>query len=158
MVNPWIVVAVIVVLLIIAKPMTALASKIVTTRETPVELASRTYKIPSRRIYAMIAVESANNEKALGSAGERGLMQMKPGALSDVNNRFKLNITFDELWQPEKAIQAGAAYLRILCDYFSGNLDLATQAYNRGMGKVALDKTEGLSYLAKVKKAESTFS
>jgi soluble lytic murein transglycosylase-like protein len=156
--NPWLIGGAVLFLLFLMKPPKALATAIVVTRRAVVQLAAARYGIPERRLYAMIAVESANVPTAKGSAGERGLMQMKPAALADVNRRFKLGITFDDLWDPEKAINAGAAYLRIQVDAFGGNLDLGTQAYNKGAGAVALDKTAGLDYLKKVKAAESTFT
>lgn len=116
------------------------------------------YSIPRERIAAIIAVESSGNpnpEPSPGNAGEIGLMQVTPGALTTVDNTLGLNIQMNDMLDPDTAIQAGTAYLSILYGK-TRNLDTATRAYNAGLGHVAADPQAGGAYLTRVKQAELT--
>jgi soluble lytic murein transglycosylase-like protein len=115
-------------------------------------LAKR-FSIKQCTIIAVIAVESGGDENAEGSIGERGLMQLTPTALEDVNNLYNLGLTWDDMYIPERNITAGAAYLAILkWRYLAdrGNEDKAIQAYNYGASRVNRNPDAGLEYLAKV--------
>jgi soluble lytic murein transglycosylase-like protein len=116
------------------------------------------YGLPRSRVGAMVLQESKGNPGSVGLAGERGLMQMKSGALSDVNRVYGFGFSFDDLFTPEVAIEAGCAYLAWLEGQFDGDLDLATQAYNAGIGNVKKNPKAGLSYLSQVKAKESYFA
>ena len=55
----------------------------------PISKYSALFGVPQSLITAIIAVESSGNTKATASAGERGLMQITPIALKQVNEYFK---------------------------------------------------------------------
>jgi len=118
-----------------------------------IRLMAAKYGIPMKRIQAIILVESKADPFALGSAGERGLMQLKESAFTDVMNRFPLSYSYGEMLDANPNIEVGTAYLSILQDRF-GSVDAATQAYNVGPGAYDVDNTQGLSYLLRVKDAE----
>ncbi|MFA6152988.1 MAG: transglycosylase SLT domain-containing protein [Chitinophagaceae bacterium] len=104
------------------------------------------YGIPFDIILAMIQQESSGNPLAKGSIGERGLMQLTPPALQDVNAKYKLGFSFDDMYDAEKNIQAGTAYLAICRAYFYGDLQKAIQAYNAGMGTVSKNPQASIAY------------
>jgi soluble lytic murein transglycosylase-like protein len=115
--------------------------------------ASERFKVPQERIYAHICVESDGNAGAVGSAGERGLMQLKPGALTDSNKVSKANYSFDDMFDAEKNITAGTAYLAWIERYFfPGDWDKVSRAYNQGVGRP--NSPLAYTYLAKIKLAE----
>lgn len=83
-------------------------------------------------------------------------MQMTQAALSDVNRKYNLGYTWDDMLDMQKGTRAGAAYLALLLDeYFPGDIDKATRAYNSGMGNVKWNPLAGQVYLLKVKSYES---
>jgi soluble lytic murein transglycosylase-like protein len=128
----------------------------VNTFSSYVTTEANSFNIPESRIKAHIAVESAGNPNAKGSAGEVGLMQLKPGALSDVNKKYLSSapLTLDDLWQPNYAIAAGTAYLKILYDQL-GDLDDASAAYQGGAGNYGSPAAQ--TYLSKILTAEKLF-
>lgn len=131
------------------------------------------YKLPEKRIAAIVAQESAGQPNARGSIGEIGLMQLTPGAIKEVNEILKLDKTlldiqhsggtsvwdfvfgsiidkaYINIFDPDINLQYGAAYLSILLDR-NGGIDAATKRYN-GTGPAA-DQ-----YLESVKKFEQYF-
>jgi len=104
------------------------------------------YGIPFDVILAIIAQESNGNPNAKGTSGERGLMQLMPAALSDVNARFGTGFSFEDMYVPEKNIQAGVAYLAICRNFFYGSMQKAIQAYNAGMGNVQKNPNASIAY------------
>jgi hypothetical protein len=77
---------------------------------------------------AVIRVESAFDERAVSSAGARGLMQLMP----DTAARFGVRDAFDA----EQNIAGGAKYLGVLLRMFRQDVPLALAAYNAGEGNV----------------------
>ena len=77
---------------------------------------------------AVIRVESAFDERAVSSAGARGLMQLMP----DTATRFGVRDSFDA----EQNIAGGAKYLGVLLRMFRQDVPLALAAYNAGEGNV----------------------
>lgn len=120
-------------------------------------IAANRFGVPDIRIRAMIAVESAGYPKVPGSKGERGLMQILPGALSDVNRTYRFGFTFDDMFDAEKNILTGTAYLAILIKQSKGDIDLATRAYNVGYRNAIKGPGWGKAYLDKVKAFEVQF-
>ena len=117
--------------------------------------ASREFSgIGYRRILAIIAVESGGAPEAIGSIGERGLMQITRDALTDFNAYYVQRATWDELLEERVNIFVGTGYLKILLNNL-GNLDKATRAYNVGASNVVRNENSGLDYLQKVLYYES---
>ena len=61
----------------------------------------------------VVKVESGGNPNARGKNGERGLMQVKPIALADVNKHFGWRYVPSDLFKAEIALKVGEAYLRL---------------------------------------------
>jgi len=116
--------------------------------------ASADYGLDWRRVASIIAVESAGNVKAVGAAGEVGLMQLMPGAIQDVYRQWGSSyevalVTGANFFDPLLNIQIGTTYLWILYDRLK-NLNDATMRYN-GVG------VNTVLYLGKVLKYEKYF-
>ncbi len=126
-----------------------------------VQKAARVYEVEPELILAVIQTESVFNPRAVSPAGAVGLMQLVPGsggleASKLVYGEPRL-LTTEELARPDKNIELGAAYLRILLRRHFGEyrteprklLFLAIASYNCGPRRVkaALGKrdTKGLS-------------
>lgn len=105
--------------------------------------------VDSTLVLAIIAVESSGNPNAVGGAGERGLMQLKPGALADANKLLGTSYSFNDLFQPHINILAGTAYFSLMVKQFS-NTRLAIRAYNQGAGTVKKNPQAGQEYLDRV--------
>lgn len=146
----------VVMLLVVSTPSTVTAMTIAGRFQGAVASASTRFAIPQARIFAIIAQESSGRVDAIGLAGERGLMQMTQGALADVNAVFGFGFSFADMFDAEKAIFAGTAYLRIQLNQF-GNLDTATRAYNAGADNVRKSSTAGQTYLSDVLRWEIQF-
>lgn len=93
-----------------------------------VKRAAIKHGVDESLIRAVIHAESAFKENAVSKAGAQGLMQLMPQTAKElgVSNAFSAS----------ENIAGGAKYLSILLDTFSGNLKLATAAYNAGPGAV----------------------
>lgn len=115
------------------------------------------YFLPAPRLFAIIAHESSGNPEAIGRAGEIGLMQLTPGALTDFNSHFHKTYSLEDLKSPDVNVEVGAGYFRMLLDQM-GNIDDATRAYNVGAGRARKDSTAGLTYLLVVRELEIQIS
>lgn len=99
--------------------------RIVKAYDPIVEQASLQYGVPKRYIYGLIYHESGGNPDAIGDGGRsRGLMQLHDPT------RIRLGLTKKEAHDPEKAIPAGARYLREQYDTFGKDPIAAISAYN----------------------------
>jgi soluble lytic murein transglycosylase-like protein len=92
------------------------------------------YDIEPALALAVIAVESGFNRSAVSPKDARGLMQLIPATAS----RFCVLDAFN----PEQNLRGGLAYLRWLLARYSGNVTLATAAYNAG--EQAVDQYGGV--------------
>lgn len=154
----WLIVAAAVVILILAVKKVSIAStKISLEFSDYANAAAQSYSVPVTRVKAMIYQESNGDTTAVGAAGERGLMQIEPGALADFNRVYNKSYTFDQLFEPDINIEVGTGYLAFLASMTGGDIDLATQAYNAGIGNVKADPTRGIGYLNSVKTKEEFF-
>lgn len=87
------------------------------------------YAVDEALVRAVMHAESAFKAKALSKAGAQGLMQLMPQTAKElgVTNPFV----------PEQNIEGGTKYLAALLENFSGDITLATAAYNAGPGAVS---------------------
>jgi len=91
------------------------------------EISGR-HRVEYALVKAVIKTESNFNPRAVSPKGARGLMQLMPATarLHNVRNMFS----------PRDNIEGGVKHLRMLLDYYSGNVSLALAAYNAGIGAV----------------------
>lgn len=92
-------------------------------RERSEELA-----IDPELIKALITVESNWSPVAVSSKGAMGLMQLMP-----LTAQY---LAVQDPFNPEENISGGIKYLRLLLDYFKGNIRHALAAYNAGPTRV----------------------
>ncbi len=92
--------------------------------------ASRRFGIPEHWIRAVRRIESADNVRALSTAGAMGLMQIMPGTWHYLRDRHGLG---DDPYDPRDNLLAGTAYLREMYDRYGFAGFLA--AYNAGPGR-----------------------
>lgn len=99
--------------------------------ESEAQKYAREFNVPLKYVLATIWQESAGKPGAVGSANEKGLMQLKQIAVKDAQQSYP-DKNFDG-WQtiPEQNIKAGVAFLAVqkrrAGDWFS-----ALKAYNQG--------------------------
>lgn len=74
-------------------------------------------------VRAVVAAESAGNQRAVSPAGAIGLMQLMPATAASLGV---------DPWQPLQNLQGGIAYLASLLRAYAGNTRLALVAYNAG--------------------------
>ncbi len=87
-------------------------------------------------LFAIARQESAFSASAHSPAGARGLMQLMPGTAKQTARKAGVRYQLSDLYQPEKNIHLGSAYITELLDEFNGNRILATAAYNAGPHRV----------------------
>jgi soluble lytic murein transglycosylase len=101
-----------------------------------VETISRTassYQLDPGHIFAVIRQESAFGETARSPAGARGLMQLMPKTGMDTARKYHIPLSdTSQLYEPEKNILIGSAYLGEVMKLYDGNIVLASAAYNAG--------------------------
>ena len=82
----------------------------------------------SSLIKAVIKAESSFDHKAVSKKGAKGLMQLMPKTVNDMEVADPYN--------PEENIFGGAKYLSSLMERFKNNIEHALAAYNAGPEKV----------------------
>jgi hypothetical protein len=80
-------------------------------------------------IQAVVAAESAFDQRAVSRSGARGLMQLMP----DTAHRYGVK----DMHDPATNLEAGVAFLREQVSRFHGDVTLALAAYNAGPESVA---------------------
>lgn len=99
-------------------------------------LSARHFHHDEAYIYAIIRQESLFKAEAESEAGAKGLMQILPDTAAMLAKREKIAFSHsDQLYEPEKNIALGAAYLNYLNTRFRHPL-LITAAYNAGPKQV----------------------
>jgi soluble lytic murein transglycosylase-like protein len=92
--------------------------------------ASLRFGVPEHWIRSVRRVESADDARALSSAGAMGLMQLMPNTWAELRVRYGLG---RDPYDPRDNILAGTAYLREMHDRYGSPGFLA--AYNAGPGR-----------------------
>ena len=104
--------------------------------ETIIEQAHK-YDFDPVFALAVIKTESSFNPKALGSAGEIGLMQLKPDTAEWIAKKYGLKYRNRmTLENPADNIRLGMAYFHNLRSSFDGYANKYVNAYNMGATKV----------------------
>lgn len=81
--------------------------------------------LPSGLLKSLAKAESGFDPRAKSPAGALGLMQLMPGTAEQYGTKK------EDIYDPEKNIQAGSRYLKHLIDKF-GDVNIAIAAYNTG--------------------------
>lgn len=98
---------------------------------------SEAHEIDPVFVMAIIKTESSFNPLARGSAGEIGLMQLKPDTAQWIAHKFGIPWKGQKtLENPKMNVRIGIAYLDYLRDRFDGHANKYLSAYNMGAGKV----------------------
>ena len=114
------------------------------------------YKIPVTVALSQVKQESGGNERALGSAGEIGLLQLKQSVLTDY-----VRITHDtarNLYSPVDNIEIGLWYLSWLRDHYKITLSEALLAYNSGIGNFLKGHIQNPRYSLDIIERASTYA
>jgi soluble lytic murein transglycosylase-like protein len=101
--------------------------------ETSIQTAAKKNTLSTALIKAVIKQESGFRPCAVSPKGAQGLMQLMP----ETAKQMHLADPFD----PDKNIEAGAAYLKQMLDRYKGDLRLALVAYNAGPARADQPKT-----------------
>lgn len=113
-----------------------------------IEDAALQHGVDPALIRAVIQAESGGDPYAVSPAGAQGLMQLMPETARE------LGVT--DPFDPQQNIQAGTRYLRMLLDRYNGDVRLALEAYNRGMGNLERDPggtpAETRLYIARIER------
>jgi len=105
-------------------------------RETLVREA-KVRGLHSSWVFAITRQESAFMDDARSGVGASGLMQLMPGTAKETARKFSIPLASpQQVLDPDKNIQLGAAYLSQVHSQFNGNRVLASAAYNAGPGRV----------------------
>jgi len=90
------------------------------------------YDIDPYLLASIAGKESGGNAEAVGPTDDLGLMQFTPRAWEEVMPGHDLSERLD----PDLSIHAAAKYLNMMRNWAGGDLDMAVQAYNAGIGRV----------------------
>ena len=100
-----------------------------------IEKYAKENEIEKELIYAMIKAESNFKETAKSNKNAIGLMQIIESTAKEVAEELEIEVTKEDLNNPETNIQIGTKYIANLIKKY-GNLELAIAAYNAGIGNV----------------------
>jgi soluble lytic murein transglycosylase len=102
-----------------------------------VQRQARTHQLDPAHVYAVIRQESAFNKDARSSAGAMGLMQLMPKTGSSTARKYDIPLASTRnLFEPDKNISIGSAYLRQVMEQYDNSIVLASAAYNAGPHRV----------------------
>jgi len=122
---------------------TVFHSRPVRTREVPAANPSEINY--DALVRAITQVESQGNPRAVGRAGERGLMQIKESTWAEVTRRkFGREVPFDRAFEPDLNRQVGRAYLEQIAARLEKKRDrlndslpaLVVASYHRGPSRI----------------------
>lgn len=97
-------------------------------------------------LMAVIKTESQFNERAVGSAGEIGLMQIKPETAQWICKKYGVKWKGPQaLRNPEYNVKISALYFKYLKQALKSKSNKYVNAYNMGIGKLARTPAEDLA-------------
>lgn len=97
---------------------------------------SNEYQLDPYLVMAIISAESRFDANANSHKDAMGLMQVTEQTAKWCVDRFDLDISSENLYNPDTNIHIGCAYMDFLIDVFDGELQTAVAAYNAGQGNV----------------------
>ena len=97
---------------------------------------SMEYNIDKYLVYSVICAESGFDKDAQSRVGAKGLMQLMPETASWLNDKYKLNLDTENLFDAQTNIRLGCCYLSYLMGRFDNEVLLVLAAYNGGEGNV----------------------
>lgn len=101
-----------------------------------VEKYSEEYQIDKYMIYAIIKAESNFNKDAESGSNAIGLMQIMEATAIETANKMELEVSEQDLFEPELNIKIGIKYFTDLLKKYDNNYGIAIVAYNAGIGNV----------------------
>ncbi len=102
-----------------------------------VQRQASTRQLDPAHVYAVIRQESAFNKDARSSAGAMGLMQLMPKTGSTTARKYDIPLASTRnLFEPDKNISIGSAYLKQVMAQYDNSIVLAPAAYNAGPHRV----------------------
>lgn len=117
-----------------------------------IRLASAAHSIPLSLAFALVHAESRFTPTARSHAGAIGLTQVMPAT-----GAAHCALSPTELLKPRLNLDCGFSYLAMLYSRL-GDWRLALIAYNRGPGKLAYERSRGLSHGTSERYARSILS
>jgi soluble lytic murein transglycosylase len=95
------------------------------------------FKLDPGHVLAVIRTESAFNKDARSGAGALGLMQLMPATGRVTARKHRIPLPGSRhLYEPERNIRIGSAYLKQVMEQYDDNVVLASAAYNAGPHRV----------------------
>lgn len=96
---------------------------------------SAEYSVEENLIYALIKAESNFNSNAISHQNAKGLMQLMASTAEDLAKKCKIDLTEENILDPDINIQLGTQYISILLNKYEC-IEVALAAYNAGSGNV----------------------
>lgn len=96
---------------------------------------AKVYGVEENLIYAIIRAESNFNANAISHQNAQGLMQLMFSTAKDVASKIEINLTEENILDPEININIGTKYISTLIDKYNC-IEVALAAYNAGSGNV----------------------
>ena len=96
---------------------------------------SQEYNVEENLIYAMIKAESKFEANAKSHQNAQGLMQLIYSTAEDMAKKVNIELTQENILEPEININLGTKYISVLIDKY-GVIEVALAAYNAGTGTV----------------------
>ena len=96
---------------------------------------SQEYDVEEDLVYAIIKVESNFDSNAKSNKEAQGLMQLMYSTAEEIAKKIDINLTKDNILEPEININIGTKYISILIEKYNC-IELALAAYNAGSGNV----------------------
>lgn len=101
------------------------------------------HAINPQLVAAMVRAESGFDPQAVSRKGAAGLLQLMPATAQ------RFGVAEEEIFDPERNLDAGVRYIRWLSHRFSGDLSLMLAGYNAG--EATVDRYQGLPPFAETR-------
>ena len=132
-----IIIAIIILLTVVVICINKLMTKIIYKKEYSeyVSKYSQAYNVDENLIYALIKAESNFDEEAVSLKDAKGLMQLMYSTAEDVAKKNSINLTKENILDPDININIGTKYISTLLEKYNCT-EIALAAYNAGSGNV----------------------